>query len=461
MPNFLKYILLLQIFILLSVFSYAQKYGITTRFLDNGLEVIVIENHSVPLVTVELDVKNGAYTESPEYDGLSHLYEHMFFKANEKIPSQEAYMERMRELGATFNGTTSEERVNYFITFPKDSLEQGLVFMYDAITSPLFLEEELINERPVVTGEYDRNEANPFFHLNRAVSEKVWWKYYSRKNVIGDREVILTTTPEKMRIIQERFYIPNNSALLLAGDITPEEGFALAEKIFSGWEKGPNPFDEYKVPEHPPIPENEVVIVEQPVNAISMMYQWQGPSVGKDPKATYAADVLSFILGQQTSKFHKDLVESGDALSVNFGYYTLNHTGPITLFAQTTPEKFNACQKALFKEIEKMTDPNYFTDEQLENAKTILATNEQYARETASQFVHTVGFWWAVAGLDYYLNYIDNLNKVTREDIINYLKTYVVDKNYVLGVLASPENAEEIYLTLNIKKGELKNDVEK
>ena len=108
-----------------------------------------------------------------------------------------------------------------------------------------------------------------------------------------------------------------------------------------------------------------------------------------------------------------------------------------------------------------MTDPNYFTDEQLENAKTILATNEQYARETASQFVHTVGFWWAVAGLDYYMNYIDNLNKVTREDIINYLKTYVVDKNYVLGVLTSPENAEEIYLTLNIKKGELKNDVEK
>jgi zinc protease len=461
MPNFLKYILLLQIFILLSVFSFAQKYGITTRFLDNGLEVIVIENHSVPLVTVELDVKNGAYTESPEYDGLSHLYEHMFFKANEKIPSQEAYMERMRELGATFNGTTSEERVNYFITFPKDSLEQGLVFMYDAITSPLFLEEELINERPVVTGEYDRNEANPFFHLNRAVSEKVWWEYYSRKNVIGDREVILTTTPEKMKIIQERFYVPNNSALLLAGDITPEEGFALAEKIFSGWEKGPNPFDEYKVPEHPPIPENEVVIVEQPVNAISMMYQWQGPSVGKDPKATYAADVLSFILGQQTSQFHKDLVESGLALGVNFSYYTLNHTGPITLFAQTTPDKFNACQKALFKEIEKMTDPNYFTDEQLENAKTILATNEQYARETASQFVHTVGFWWAVAGLDYYLNYIDNLNKVTREDIINYLKTYVVDKNYVLGVLASPENAEEIYLTLNIKKGELKNDVEK
>ena len=100
MPKYLKYIILLQIFIFLSGSSFSQKYGITTRFLENGLEVIVIENHSVPLVTVELDVKNGAYTESPEYDGLSHLYEHMFFKANAKIPSQEAYMERIRELGA-------------------------------------------------------------------------------------------------------------------------------------------------------------------------------------------------------------------------------------------------------------------------------------------------------------------------------------------------------------------------
>ncbi|UCH66925.1 MAG: insulinase family protein [Ignavibacterium sp.] len=105
----------------------------------------------------------------------------MFFKANAKIPNQERYMERLRELGATFNGTTSEERVNYFITVPKDSLEQSMQFMYDAITSPLFLEEELVNERPVVTGEYDRNEANPYYHLFRAVDKKVWWKYYSFK----------------------------------------------------------------------------------------------------------------------------------------------------------------------------------------------------------------------------------------------------------------------------------------
>jgi zinc protease len=454
----LKLFLLTTIILLAGVSTFGQKYGITNKTLDNGLDVIVINNPSVPLVTVELDVKNGAYTESPEYDGLSHLYEHMFFKANSKIPNQEAYMERLRELGATFNGTTSDERVNYFITAPKDSLEQCVQFMFDAITSPLFLEEELINERPVVTGEYDRNEANPFFHLNRSVSEKVWWKYYSHKNVIGDRDIILTTNTEKMQTIQNLFYVPNNSALILAGDITPEEGFELAERIFSNWERGDNPFDKIEVPEHPPIPENQVVVVEQPVNAVTMMYQWHGPSVSKDPKSTYAADVLSFILGQQTSKFNKNLVESGLSYGANFGYYTLNHTGPITLFAQTSSENFDACQNAMFEELERMRDPDYFTDEQLENAKTILAINEQYARERASQFVHTVGFWWAVAGLDYYMNYIENLNNVTREDIATYLDTYVVDKNYVLGVLASPEHAEKVGLILNIKEGELKDE---
>src|SRR5690349_22559403 len=94
--------------------------------LDNGLEVVVIENHKVPLATIEIAVKNGAYTEGPEYSGLSHLFEHMFFKANKDYPDQEKLIHRIKELGAIFNGTTGDERVNYFFTFDKDSLNAGM-----------------------------------------------------------------------------------------------------------------------------------------------------------------------------------------------------------------------------------------------------------------------------------------------------------------------------------------------
>src|ERR671928_81787 len=83
---------------------------ITLRFyrqkLDNGLELLVIENHKVPLATIEIAVKNGAYTEGPEYSGLSHLFEHMFFKANNDYPNQEKFLKQTQELGAIWNGTT-------------------------------------------------------------------------------------------------------------------------------------------------------------------------------------------------------------------------------------------------------------------------------------------------------------------------------------------------------------------
>src|SRR6516225_7675354 len=73
---------------------------------SNGLTVLVAEDHALPLITVEIAAKNGSMTEPPEYSGLSHLYEHMFFKANKALPSQEAYLARARELGMAWNGTT-------------------------------------------------------------------------------------------------------------------------------------------------------------------------------------------------------------------------------------------------------------------------------------------------------------------------------------------------------------------
>ena len=94
--------------------------------LANGLEVIVVENHGVPLATVEIDVKNGSFTQTPEYAGLAHMYEHMFFKANAHLPEPDQFIDRAAELGAVFNGTTDEERVNYYLTLPADSLAGGM-----------------------------------------------------------------------------------------------------------------------------------------------------------------------------------------------------------------------------------------------------------------------------------------------------------------------------------------------
>jgi zinc protease len=449
MTKLMRWFLVVAGLLCFSTMALAQKYNIYQTELKNGLDVIVVENPIVPLATVEIDVHNGSFTEPPEYNGLSHLYEHMFFKANEEIPNQERFLERGRELGMSWNGTTSEERVNYFFTFPKDSLRQGLEFMNAAIRTPLFKEEELVKERPVVTGEYDRAESNPFYHLQVAVNKKLWYEYYSRKNVLGDRTTILTADHDKMKTIQSRYYIPNNSALLVSGDVKHEEVFRLANEILGSWPRGEDPFEKYPSPDHPPLQKSEVVVVEKPVGAVTLYIAMHGPSVRKDPKATYAADVLSYILRQRNSKFYKNLVESGLLTSVSLSYYTLDKTGPITIFAQTTAEKYNAAVKAIFDEIKKFTDPDYFTEEQLESAKNQLEINEVYDQERPSAFVHTVGFWWAVAGLDYYLNYVDNLRKVSRDDVNYYVQKYLQNAPYVMGVLISPKDRQ----TVSIKEG--------
>ncbi len=172
--------------------------------LENGLEILVIEDNSVPLATIEICVHNGSYTEDHDYNGLSHLYEHMFFKANKDLPSQEQFLARINELGITFNGTTSNERVNYFLTLSNAKVNEGLTFMNSAIRYPLFLQEEMKKENPVVDGEFQRAESNPVFWLLKDMDKKLWGDNFSRKNTIGNHDIILSATPEKMRIIQEK-----------------------------------------------------------------------------------------------------------------------------------------------------------------------------------------------------------------------------------------------------------------
>ena len=417
----------------------AQALPLRDTTLSNGLQVIVVENHAVPLVTVELDVKNGAYTQTPEFEGLAHLYEHMFFKANKTIPSQEKYLQRTRQLGAQWNGTTSEERVNYFITFGVDSLRAGMQFMEDAVRYPLFLQEELVRERPVVTGEFDRNEANPYFQLNRAMDTLLWTpEYYSHKNTIGNRQVILSTTPEKMREIQRRYYVPNNSALIIAGDVTPANGFRLASEIFGDWPRGEDPFAT-PIPDPPPLTKTKAVVVEQPVEAATLVLKFDGPSVTRDPHSTYAADVLSSILNKRTSALSKRLVDSGLAYYANLSYYTLGHTGPISLFLQVDPAKAVEAKRVALEEITKMGDSSYVTQQELADAQTELGIQALYEREQTSEWAHTIGFWWSVASLDYYRNYVPNMQRISRSDLAQYARTYLVGKPYVVGLMMNPD----------------------
>ncbi|MEE2780124.1 MAG: pitrilysin family protein, partial [Myxococcota bacterium] len=270
----------------------SARETIEQRTLANGLDVILVSTPTVPIVTVELCVKNGAFTEPPELNGLSHLYEHMFFKGNDVIPDQEAYLKRMRELGIVFNGTTGTERVNYYFTLPTDRLREGLVFMKDAITTLRFDEVEFAKEKQVVIGEVDRNESSPYHWFRQAMSQRLWHAHPSRKDSLGDRKTVLGATVEQMKAMKARYYVPNNAALVISGNVGGADAFAVAEEIFGGWERGADPFAGDPIPKHPPIQPGASFVLHKEVQVPVVMFSWHGPSVGSDPRSTYASDVL-------------------------------------------------------------------------------------------------------------------------------------------------------------------------
>jgi len=110
-------------------------------------------------------------------------------------------------------------------------------------------------------------------------------------------------------------------------------------------------------------------VVERPVGAVTVMMQWQGPSVRQDPGATYAADVFSDALNQPGSQLQRRLVDTGLFQSIQVNYYTLNQVGPITIAGQTTPDRLKEAIAALQKELERLADPGYITPDQLTSTK--------------------------------------------------------------------------------------------
>jgi zinc protease len=411
-----------------------------------------VEDKSVPIATIEINVKNGAYTESAEYSGLSHFYEHMFFKANKDIPSQEEYLKRTNELGISWNGTTSTNRVNYFFTLPTSNLNDGLKFMNSAIRYPLFLEQEMTNEHPVVNGEFQRGESNPEFNLYYEFEEKMWGKDKSRKIPIGDHDVILSATPEKMRTIQQKYYWPNNSILIVSGDVDHNDVFSKVESVFGDWQpSGFNPFEKFPIPEFKPLKEDIYYITTSENAQAPVIYiGWHGPDTRKDVKATYTADVFSYIVNLESSKFSKELIDAGLALESGLGYSTDIYTGPISIRIVPNPNKIKECLAKLEEHIGMWDSDSYFTDEQMTSAKNQLAIQEKYRMEQTSGYSHSLGMNWAIKDLDYGFNYIENINKVTRDDIKKYVRKYIKDKPRVSGLLLSPEMKK----SMNINKFE-------
>ena len=420
--------------------SIQQAWQLTKA--SNGLDVVAMPSAKVPLVTIVLVSKAGARTETKENNGLTHLWEHMFFKGNARLPNQEAFNARIRELGIVFNGDTSSEIVRYYFTLPSNNLDQGLQFMADAISTPLLDQQEMERERKVVLDEYDRNASQPGFELNNIERMTIYGDQEYLRNPLGRRRIIETATKEQLLQIKKDVFVPANCALVISGDFDPATLSKLIEKHFAGWT---TPKDWHPVDRgaFPPFPKSQQVVMTHAMaqNAL-LQVTYNGPKALIEKEDTYAADIMISLLNHHSGKFFKKFIDSGLTLNTQLSYHTQGLAGELAVYSMVQAKSLAKVEDALEKETAEWLKPDYFSKTQLDDVRRQLIVGHKFELNKPSDYAKTLAFWWGTTGMDYLSGYIPAMEKVTIPDIQKFVRKYFVGAPHMTTVLINTKEAQ-------------------
>jgi zinc protease len=405
------------------------------KTLSNGLEVIVVDNAAVPLATALVAVHNGAFTQDSNEAGLAHLYEHLLFHSFRHNPS--AFGVEATKLKGVYNGTTSDEVVNYFVQVPSDKIEPAIGLLADLLRKAGFSNGDLKAERLVVLDELQRDVSDPEGDLQRQVERALWGSAWHRKDVGGDSSSLQGISLDLLKATYARYYVPNNAALIVTGDVEPERIFEVAQHEFGEWQAAPNPFADRPIPAIPALTHTTAVMVGHDVLDVTIEVALQGPSVRADPGATYAADVFFDVFNDPSSAFQRRLVESGPFESISGSYLTLDHTGPIEIRGKATPEHAQEAILTILTELQNLDLLEGVTDDDLAIARKRRQVGGALSRERTASLAPGLAFWWSAAGIDYYLTYNEHMANQTADSLRSFARAYVVGTPRVIGVLGT------------------------
>lgn len=407
------------------------------KTLDNGLEVIVVDNAAVPLATALVAVHNGAFTQDSDEAGLAHLYEHLLFHSFRHDAS--AFGSEAAKLKGAYNGSTSDEVVNYFVMVPSENIESAIGLLADLLQKAGFSNGGLKAERLVVLNELQRDESDPEGDLQRQVEHALWGSVWNRKDVGGDSSSLQGISLDRLKATYARYYVPNNAALIVTGDVDPDRIFEVAQREFGEWKTAANPFSDRPIPPIPSLTRTTAVMVAKDVLDVTIVVALHGPSVRTDPGATYAADVLFDVFNDPTSAFQHRLVESGPFASISGSYLTRDHTGPIEIRGKTTPEEAPQAILAIVSELQNLDLLQGVTDDDLAIARKRRQVGTALTLERTAGLAPELAFWWSAAGMDYYLSYNDHMATQTADSLRRFARAYVVGTPRVIGVLGTPD----------------------
>ena len=350
MKNFINIFLTL-----LTISTYSQSVDFEKYTLENGLDVILHQDNSAPVVVTSIMYHVGAKDEDEDKTGFAHFFEHLLFEGTKNIDGgYGGWNQIINSNGGTFNANTTADRTYYYEIFPSNKLEIGLWLESERMLHPVVSQKGINTQNEVVKEEKRRGENQPYGKLIEVVSENLFEVHPYKGTVIGKMEHLDAATEDDYKKFNKKFHVPNNAVLVVAGDIEVDKTLELVKKYFSDIPKGKDV--ERNFPKEKPITESKrVKSYDKNIQIPAYVLAYRTPA--QNERDSWVLNMISTYLsdGESSKLFKKIVDEKKMALAVQAINLSQEDYGIYIVFSLPMGEKtFDEMNKEIDEEIYKI-----------------------------------------------------------------------------------------------------------
>jgi zinc protease len=418
-----------------------KERGLSKVILDNGLSVVLSENHAAPVVAFQMWVRVGSRNEQDQEAGIAHVFEHMLFKGTEKRGVGEIARE-LEGAGGDVNAFTSFDHTVYHVVLASRYFDVGLDVIADAIQHSTFDPDELVREAEVVLEEFKRSEDMPSRVVGKKLFETAYTAHPYRRPIIGYEETFKNLTRQDILEFFHAWYAPNNMTLVVVGDFDTE---AVLPKVSAAFERfEPNPALKAETPSEPPQDGVRAVVTRRESSHALLELGYHIPGI-RDPRNP-ALDLLGILLGQgKTSRLYRSVKRERELVHTIGAYaYTPLDPGIFGIDASLNPAQIEAALREILREVQRLrvVPPS---EEELQRAKQNVESGLIYAKQTMQGQARTLGYNESAFGDPLRETvYLKGITAVTPEEIRQMARRYLTPENLTVSLLLTPSERTDL-----------------
>ena len=420
--------------VLAAAFAAASALGLAParKVLDNGLVAIVAEDHANPVAAVRVYVKAGSIYEGKYLGaGISHFIEHMLGERTDKHSKAELEA-AVAEMGGAYNAYTWKDHVCYHIAVRAEKVDEAIAHLEERVFHAVFPLEQVENQREIIINEIRMGLDEPNRVLQKSFFYTTFREHPARYPVIGFEDLFVKITREDLSDYYKRYYVPERTVVVVAGDVDAERAFAKIDETFGALPRG-RPFPEEVFYEPPQMGRREVV-VPMDIGAAYLWLGFRGPPLGS--KDAYALEVAAAVAGSgRSSRLYRRVLEEGGYVTDISAWLSAPPTGfgYLAVYAEGEAIELNYAEEAIISEMLRFTEKRV-SKEELERAKKLLIAQHVLGLQTVQAVADDLGENELYTGnMNYSDEYLAQIQKVTADDILEAARRYVRESNMTVA----------------------------